>query len=116
MTDDGETLEARRLRQEAAEANAAAEKKLAEADYKLGQAEHRLRMVEAIERGIAEREQRLLQLGEPQLVARARELDDKQKRIEELTALYDKDRHAALRVLTRHRTRALWPTTTTTPQ
>jgi hypothetical protein len=100
MPDDSELKTAQRLHAEATERNAAADKKLAEADYKLGQAEHRLRTVEATERSITARERRLKELNEAALLARSRELDDKQKRIEELTALYDKDRHAALRVMT----------------
>ena len=62
--------EAQRLRDEAAELNATADRKLRDGNYALGQARHRLDTVAQMERSIAAREQKLKELGEPELVAR----------------------------------------------
>jgi hypothetical protein len=89
-----------RLRDEAAEDRKAAAADREAAQHARDETVWSLREKQALEKIITAREQKLCELNEAALLARARELDDKQKRIEELTALYDKDRHAAMRVLT----------------
>jgi hypothetical protein len=87
--------EAQRLRDEAAELNARADVKLRDGNYKLGQAEHRHKEIAAMERSIAEREQHLKELGEPELVAREQAVEAKLKEAQELMASVDKEKHAA---------------------
>jgi hypothetical protein len=104
LASDDESLElklAKAAYAEAEQIKKAAAQDRAAAEYALGQADHRLRATVELERGITERERRLKdELNEAALLARERALDEREKRIEELTALYDKDRHEALRALT----------------
>jgi hypothetical protein len=92
--------EAQRLRDEAAELNATADRKLRDGNYALGQAQHRLDTVAQMERSIAAREQKLKELGEPELVAREQAAAAKLAEAQELLSQYDKEQYAALRVLT----------------
>jgi hypothetical protein len=87
--------EAARLAEEAAADRKAAAEDRAAAEYERGQAEHRLRTVMATERGIAEREQKLKELGEPQLVAREKAADAKLAEAKALMADYDAAKHGA---------------------
>jgi hypothetical protein len=87
--------EAERMRDEAAAFHVAAEKKLADANYALGQAEHRLATVAQMERSISERERKLKELGEPELVAREKAAADKLVEAQELMRNYDQSGHAA---------------------
>jgi hypothetical protein len=106
MSDD--YLEAKRLHAEAerklaeaAELNAAADRKLRDGLYALGQSEHRRREIADVEKSIALREARLLnELAEPKLIEREKIANEKLKQAEELMADYDKEKYAALRVLT----------------
>ena len=102
MSDDTGYLEAKRLhaegqrlRDEAAALNATADIKLRDGNYALGQARHTQAIVSQMERSIAEREQHLKELGEPELVAREKAAAEKLKQAEELIASVDKERHAA---------------------
>jgi hypothetical protein len=92
--------EAQRLRDEAAELNWTADRKLRDGNYALGQARHRLDTVAQMERSIAAREQKLKELGEPELVAREQAAAAKLAEAQELLSQYDKEKYAALRVLT----------------
>jgi hypothetical protein len=92
--------EAQRLRDEAAELNASADRKLRDGNYALGQAKHRLDTVAQMERSIAERERKLQELGEPELVAREQAASASLAAAQELLSQYDKEKYAALRVLT----------------
>lgn len=87
--------EAQRLRDEAAELNATADRKLRDGNYALGQARHRLDTVTQMERSIAAREQKLKELGEPELVAREQAAEAKLKQARELMAAYSADKHSA---------------------
>jgi hypothetical protein len=87
--------EAQRLRDEAAEFNAEADRKLRDANYLFGQADHRRREIADFERSIAQREARLLELEEPKLLAREQAAAEKLKQAEELMASVDKEKHAA---------------------
>ena len=76
---------ARAYRDEAEQIKKAAERDLEAARYERGQAEHRLATVAQMERSISEREQKLKELGEPELVARAKATADKLKQAQQLT-------------------------------
>jgi hypothetical protein len=69
------------------------------ARYERGQAEHAKRLIEQTEKLLTEREQRLLQLGEPQLVAREQEADAKLKQAQQLMAEYSNTKHEAAAAL-----------------
>jgi hypothetical protein len=99
MLDDSELKTAQRLRDEAAELNAAADKKLAEADYKFGQADHRRREIAAIEKSIAERERALKQAGEPEFLARVAAADKALADAKALKADYNAVKHGAAQAL-----------------
>ena len=90
--------EAQRLRDEAAEHNAQADRKLRDGNYALGQAEHRHRLIADLERSVAQREAKLVELGEGKLLER-----EKLAEAKALMADYDKEKYAALRVLTEAR-------------
>jgi hypothetical protein len=92
--------EAQRLRDEAAELNATADRKLRDANYNLGQVRHTQKELADLERGLAAREQKLKELGEPELVAREQAAQAKLAEAQELLSQYDKEKYAALRVLT----------------
>jgi hypothetical protein len=87
--------EAQRLRDEAAELNATADRKLRDGNYALGQAKHRLDTVAQMERSIAERERKLKELGESDLVAREKAAAAKLKQAEDLMKEYRADYHQA---------------------
>jgi hypothetical protein len=87
--------EAQRLRDEAAELNATADRKLRDGNYALDQARHTEANVAAMERSIAAREQKLKELGEPEFVAREQAVAEKLKQAQELMKSYDNDKHAA---------------------
>jgi hypothetical protein len=87
--------EAQRLRDEAAELNATADRKLRDGNYALGQARHRLDTVAQMERSIAAREQKLKELGEPELVAREKAAEAKLAEAKALMADYDAAKHGA---------------------
>jgi hypothetical protein len=102
MSDDTGYLEAKRLHAEAerklaeaAELNATADRKLRDGNYALGQARHTQAIVAQTERSISEREQKLKEFGEPELVAREQAAAEKLKQAEELMAQYRADYHAA---------------------
>ena len=95
MSGDDELKTAQRLRDEAAQFHAGAQKKLADAEYKLGQAEHRLENVAQLERSISERERKLKELGEPEFVAREQAAEAKLAEAKALMADFDRERHAA---------------------
>jgi hypothetical protein len=92
--------ECQRLRDEAAELNAAADIKFRDGNYALGQARHTQATVAQMERSISERERKLKELGEPELVAREKAAEAKLAEAKALLAEYNNDKHAALRVLT----------------
>jgi hypothetical protein len=87
--------EAQRLRDEAAELNATADRKLRDGNYKLGQAEHRQKLISDLERSVAAREAKLVELGEAKFLEREQAAADKLKRAEELMASYNHDKHEA---------------------
>src|SRR6516164_9909865 len=98
MTGDDESVElrlARAYRDEGERLRKAAEQDLEAARYERGQAEHRLRTMEQMERSISERERKLKELGEPELVAREKAAADKLKQAQQLMKAYDADRHGA---------------------
>jgi hypothetical protein len=102
MTDDDKlTIEARRLRQEAAADRkaAAADREAAAVDR--GQIEWSLREKQALEKIITAREQRLRELNEDALLARARELDERERSIAEREGLWDQAKYQALREMAR---------------
>ena len=87
--------EAERLAHQASVDRKAAAEVQANAEYMFGQADHRRREIAAIEQGISQRERRLTELNEGELVAREKAADDKLKQAQELMQAYDRDRHAA---------------------
>jgi len=88
--------EAQRLRDEAFEYRAEADRKLADANYLFGQASHRHRLIADLERSVQQREARLLnELGEAELIEREKIANEKLKQAEELIASVDRERHAA---------------------
>jgi len=88
--------EAQRLRDEAFEYRAEADRKLADANYLFGQASHRRRRIADLERSVQQREARLLnELGEAELIKREKIANEKLKQAEELMASYDNEKHAA---------------------
>ena len=87
--------EAQRLRDEAAELNATADRKLRDGLYAKGQAEHRHREIADIQRSIAQREAKLVELGEAKFLERERVADEKLKQAQELMRDFDRERHAA---------------------
>jgi hypothetical protein len=95
--------EAQRLRDEAAEHNAQADRKLRDGNYALGQAEHRHRLIADLERSVAQREAKLVELGEGKLLEREKLAEAKLAEAKALMADYDKEKYAALRVLTEAR-------------
>jgi len=98
MTGDDESVElrlARAYRDEGERLRKAAEQDLEAARYERGQAEHRLHTMEQMERSISERERKLKELGEPELVAREKAAADKLKQAQQLMKAYDADRHGA---------------------
>ena len=120
--------EAQRLRDEAFEYRAEADRKLADANYLFGQASHRHRLIADLERSVQQREARLLnELGEAELIKREKIANEKLKQAEELIASVDRERHAAainINQLIEHDKRELaaagirvltWSTTSTTP-
>jgi hypothetical protein len=84
-----------RLRDEAAELNATADRKLRDGNYALGQARHTQAIVAQMERSISERERKLKELGEPELVAREQAAEAKLAEAKALMATYSNDKHAA---------------------
>src|SRR5262249_2167958 len=84
--------EAQRLRDEAAELNATADRKLRDANYAFGQVEHRHRIIADFERSVAQREQRLLnELSEPKLIEREKAAEAKLAEAKDLMARYEAD-------------------------
>jgi hypothetical protein len=65
------------------------------ARYERGQADRNLREVQVLEKSIAAREQKLRELGEPELVAREKAADAKLAEAQELMRNYDQSGHAA---------------------
>ena len=84
--------EGEKLRQQAAA-------DLESARYERGQIEHTRHRIEQTERGIAERERRLQQLGEAELVRREQEADAKLKQAQQLLAEFNSTKHEAARAL-----------------
>src|SRR6516165_4654132 len=81
-------------------AEAAAIRKSAEADleaakHERGQAEHRRREIAQIEKSVAERELRLAQHNEAELVAREQAAEAKLAEVRDLLSQYSADRHGA---------------------
>lgn len=93
--------EGERLRADAEQSLKEARQEREAARYDLGQADRRLRDVQALEKSIALREQHLRESNEAQLLERERLADEKLKQAQGLMARYDKDRHAAMLVLTK---------------
>jgi hypothetical protein len=88
--------EAERMRDEAFEYRAEADRKLVAANRAFGDAEHRHRLIADLEKSVAGRELRLLnELGEAQLIKREKIANEKLKQAEELMASYDNEKHAA---------------------
>jgi hypothetical protein len=87
--------EAQRLRDEAAELNATADRKLRDGNYALGQARHTEAIVAQTERSISAREQKLKELGEDTLLAREQAADAKLAEAKALMAEFNNTRHEA---------------------
>jgi hypothetical protein len=100
MTDGTELRLAKMYREEGDKLREQANADLEAARYERGQAEHAKRLTEQMERSIAARERKLKELGEPELVAREQAAEAKLAEAQELHSQYDKEKYAALRVLT----------------
>ena len=87
--------ECQRLRDEAAELNATADRKLRDGNYALGQARHRHKEIADMERSISEREQKLKELGEAKFLEREQAAAIKLAEAKALMADFDRERHAA---------------------
>jgi hypothetical protein len=103
MTGTDESLELRLAR--AAYAEAEQLRKRAVADLAAAKDEHAraarcLRDTQELEANISRREARLVELGEPQLVAREQAAEAKLAEAKALMATYNNDRHAAAIALT----------------
>jgi hypothetical protein len=98
MSENSELL-AQRMRDEAAEYNAAAEKKLAEATYKLGQAEHARRTAEDNLRAAAECKRWLEQHDETKVRAIVADANKKLAEAKALMADYNSAKHGAAKAL-----------------
>jgi hypothetical protein len=86
---------AERMRDEAAALNAEADRKLAVAQRALGDADHHHRALADLERSVAAREAKLIELGEGKLLEREKIANEKLQQAEELIASVDKERRAA---------------------
>jgi hypothetical protein len=100
MTDSTELRLAKVYREEGDKLREQANADLEAARYERGQIEHAKRIMEQTERSIAARERKLKELGEPELVAREQAAEAKLAEVQELLSQYDKEKYAALRVLT----------------
>jgi hypothetical protein len=97
-----ESLELRLARQAYAEAEQikkAAEQDRAAAEYDRGQAERSLRECQVLEKSIAARERRLVELGEPKLIEREKAAEAKLKEAQAVMKDYNATRHGAAKAL-----------------
>jgi hypothetical protein len=96
MADDSTELRlAKMYREEGDKLRGQANADLEAARYERGQIEHAKRIMEQTERSIAERERKLKELGEPELVAREQAAAAKLAEAKALMATYNNDKHAA---------------------
>ena len=112
MTDSTELRLAKMYREEGDKLREQANADLEAARYERGQAEHAKRLTEQIERSIAARERHLKELNEDALLARERAVTERETAADERDAQWDKEKYAALRVLTAEA--RPWVITTTT--
>ena len=102
MADDNDTVElrlARAYRDEAEQIKKAAEQDLEAARYERGQADRSLREIQVLEKSIARREQRLVELGEPKLIEREKAAEAKLKKAQAVMKDYNATRHGAARAI-----------------
>jgi hypothetical protein len=96
MTDSTELRLAKMYREEGDKLREQANADLEAARYERGQAEHAKRLTEQMERSIAAREQKLKELGEPELVAREQAVAEREQAVAEREQAFDKGKYEAL--------------------
>jgi hypothetical protein len=94
-TDSAELRLAKKIRAEGEQLKQSAAADLEQARYERGQVEHARRLMEQTEKLITEREQRLLQLGEPQLVEREQAAEQKLAEAKALLAEFNTTKNEA---------------------
>jgi hypothetical protein len=102
MTDDNDTVElrlARAYRDEGDKLRKQAGADLEAARYEHAQAERSLREIQVLQKSIAQREQRLVELGEPKLIEREKAAEAKLKEAQAVMKDYNATRHGAARAI-----------------
>jgi len=102
MADDNDSVElrlAKAYRDEAEQIKKAAEQDRAAAEYDRAQAARSLHEIQVLEKSIAQRERRLVELGEPKLIEREKAAEAKLKEAREVMKDYNATRHGAARAL-----------------